>query len=207
LNVCSPNEAEQKEIAAALASVPKQSNFSPDFEVTRGRTSMQDAVPARYVRLRRELGGDSIFSNVQYSISTDAENTVETLVLKLKDPKELFSISLEDQVSAAATTPSSVLDVNTPVSRVKLERFGKSNIVLARCEGADQSVYEPLFQRASALFSGYRKSLGLRGMFKSDLLWLAQTSSQAPKKKIEGVPVPQARQERKTSPKTADTPK
>ena len=36
LNVCSPSADEQKEIAAALARVPKQPLFGADFEVTRG---------------------------------------------------------------------------------------------------------------------------------------------------------------------------
>ncbi|HUQ50290.1 MAG TPA: hypothetical protein VM056_06210 [Terriglobales bacterium] len=179
LNVCNPSEAEKQEITAALDRVPKKANFSQDFEVTRGRSSMQDAPSARYIRLRRELSGDPLFSAVQYSLSTDAEDTIETLVLKVKEPKELFSISLEDQVSAAASAPASVLDVNTPVSRIKLERFGKSNLVLARCPGADQSTYEPLFQQATALLAGYRKSLGLHGMFRTDIAWLSPAKSKS----------------------------
>jgi hypothetical protein len=173
LNVCNPSDQEKDEIKAALDRVPKKANFAQDFEVTRGRSSMQDAEPARYIRLRRELNGDPFFSNVQYSLSTDAKNTVETLVIKVKDPKELFSISLEDQVSASATAPASVLDVNTPVSRIKLERFGKANLVLARCPGGDQAVYEPLFTKASELLAGYRKTLGLHTMFRMDINWLS----------------------------------
>ncbi len=173
LNVCTPSDAEKDEISAALDRIPRKANFAQDFEVTRGRSSMQDADPARYIRLRRELAADPVFSNVQYSLSTDAKNTVETLVIKVKEPKELFSISLEDQVSASATAPASVLDVNTPVSRIKLERFGKANLVLARCPGADQSTYEPLFTKASGLLAVYRKSLGLHTMFRMDINWLA----------------------------------
>lgn len=179
LNVCNPSDEEKKEIAAALERVPRRASFSQDFEVTRGRSSMADAPSARYIRLRREISGNAIFSYVQYSLSTDAEDTIETLVLKLKEPKELFSISLEDQVSAAASAPASVLDVNTPVSRIKLERFGKSNLVLARCPGADQSSYEPLFQQATALLAGYRKSLGLHGMFRMDIAWLSPPKPKA----------------------------
>ena len=184
LNVCNPSDAEKDEINAALDRIPKKATFALDFEVTRGRSSMQDADPARYIRLRRELAGDSFFSNVQYSLSTDAKNTVETLVIKVKDPKELFSISLEDQVSASAAAPASVLDVNTPVSRIKLERFGKSNLVLARCPGGDQSAYEPLFTKATALLAAYRKSLGLHTMFRMDINWLAPPKA-APKKPTE----------------------
>jgi hypothetical protein len=173
LNVCNPSDAEIAEISTALDRVPGKASFAQDFEVTRGRSTMQDADPARYIRLRRDLAGDAIFSNVQYSLSTDAKNTVETLVLKLKDPKELFSISFEDQVSASAAAPATVLDVNTPVSRIKLERFGKSNVVLARCPGADQSAYEPLFTKATALLAAYRRSLGLHTMFRMDINWLS----------------------------------
>lgn len=179
LNVCSPSDVETAEILAALERVPVRAAFAQDFEVTRGRSSMQDAQPARYIRLRRELTGDPLFSNVQYSLSTDAQNTVETLVLKVKEPKDLFSISLEDQVSASAAAPASVLDVNTPVSRIKLERFGKANLVLSRCPAADQSAYEALFTKASALLAGYRKSLGLHTMFRMDINWLSQAKPKA----------------------------
>jgi hypothetical protein len=59
-----------------------------------------------------------------------------------------------------------MLSTNTPASRIKLERFGKSSIVLARCNAADgntppdQSAYEPLFQSASKVVGNYRDLLG-----------------------------------------------
>jgi hypothetical protein len=87
-------------------------------------------------------------------------------------------ISFEDQVSSGATQPSALLDTDTPISRIKLERFGKSSLVLARCEGADQSVYEPIFREASEQMGAFRKSLGLRTAFRRDMAWL--TSSPAP---------------------------
>lgn len=188
LNVCSPSDSEKGEIDAALERIPKKASFAQDFEVTRGRSSMQDADPARYIRLRRELNGDPTFSNVQYSLSTDAKDTVETLVLKVKDPKELFSIALEDQVSAASSSPASVLDVNTPVSRIKLERFGKANLVLSRCPGGDQSAYEPLFSKASTVLAAYRKSLGLHTMFRMDIHWLVSAKAPAKPKIAPSVP-------------------
>jgi hypothetical protein len=55
-----------------------------------------------------------------------------------------------------------MLSTNTPVSRVKLERFGKSSVVLAMCPAAeghaapDQSAYAPLFQNASDIVANYR---------------------------------------------------
>jgi hypothetical protein len=181
LNVCTPSEAEQQEIKAALAKIPPRASFQPDFEISRGRTTMENAAAARYLRLRRELDPKTGFSTAQYSISTDTEKTMETLVMKLANPKDLLMITLEDRVTAGAPA-SSLLDVDTPVSRISLERFGKPGLVLAHCENVDQAAYTPLFTEASKLFAAYRKSLGLRGAFRSDLAWLVSRSKQdAPK--------------------------
>jgi hypothetical protein len=182
LNVCTPSDAEQQEIKAALDRIPKKVSFNPDFEVSRGRTTMENAPAARYVRLRRELDAKTGFSTAQYSISTDAEKTIETLVMKLANPKDLLQIALEDRVTANAPA-TSLLEVDTPINRINLERFGKSSLVLARCEGADQKAYEPLFAQASQIAATYRKSLGLRGAFRSDLMWLvAKSKADEPKK-------------------------
>jgi hypothetical protein len=67
-----------------------------------------------------------------------------------------------------------MLSSNTPVSRIKLERFGKSSVVLARCSGAegpppDQTAYEPIFQAATAIMSRYRDGLGVRRMVPQEL--------------------------------------
>jgi hypothetical protein len=54
--------------------------------------------------------------------------------------------------------------------------------VLAHCENVDQSTYAPIFAEGSKLFAAYRKSLGLRGAFRSDLTWLVSRSKfDAPK--------------------------
>ena len=42
LNVCTPTADEQKEIAAALAKIPKQPLFDADFEVSRGRSTLSE---------------------------------------------------------------------------------------------------------------------------------------------------------------------
>jgi hypothetical protein len=88
------------------------------------------------------------------------------------------------------------LSVDTPVNRINLERFGKPSLVLARCEGADQKAYDPLFAQASEIFAVYRKSLGLRTAFRSDLTWLVSRSKQdEPKKPSEVVgPGPKTKQ-------------
>ncbi len=173
LNVCSPSDAETQEITSALNKIPGKVNYSGDFEVTRGRLISDKDGPSRYVRLRRELSGDTLFNNVQYSLSADAKNTTETLVFKVRDPKDLVLVSIEDQISATAVKPASALDADTPATHIKLERFGKSSIALARCENRDQSTYEPLFTQATKLLAQYRKALGLRTMFRNDLAWLA----------------------------------
>jgi hypothetical protein len=111
---------------------------------------------ADWVRVRREFPDATLFSNVQYSFSVDAKNMVETLVLRVRDPKDLMQVSIEDSASTVASA-TAMLSSNTPVSRVKLERFGKASVVLARCAGAegnpatDQSVYEPIFHAASSI--------------------------------------------------------
>lgn len=180
LNVCAPTAEEQQEIASALSHVPKQPFFSPDFEVDRGRSTLDerpdflkagesaqisaDSGTADWVRIRREFSVQAVFSTVQYSFSHDPKNMVETLVFRVRDPKDLMQVAIEDNASSV-TTPATMLATNTPASRIKLERFGKSSVVLARCPGTegnpppDQSAYEPLFQNATAIVASYRNLL------------------------------------------------
>jgi len=201
LNVCSPSPEEQQAIASALARVPKQPLFSPDFEVDRGRSSLEersgflqpgessqssDQASATWVRIRREFSVQALFSTVQYSFSTDSKNMVETLVFRVRDPKELMQVSIEDSASSV-TTPAAMLATNTPASRIKLERFGKSSVVLARCSASeagpppDQSAYEPLFQSASAIVTAYRHLLGARDTVPDELARISAAGTSKPK--------------------------
>ena len=82
---------------------------------------------ASYVRIRREFSVQALFSSVQYSFSNDGQNMVETLVLHVRDPKDLMQVSLEDSASSV-TSPEAMLGANTPANRVRLERFGKSSV-------------------------------------------------------------------------------
>jgi hypothetical protein len=194
LNVCTPSAEDQKEIAAALTQVPKRPSFSSDFEVARGRSSLTEAPNflqagasaqmsaepsvANFVRVRREFAGQSTFSTVQYSFSDDGKMMVETLVLHVRDPKELVQLSIEDD-AASVTSAATMLASTTPASRIKLERFGKSSVVLARCTATeagpppDQSAYEPLFASASAIMTNYRGLLGARQMVPAELARVA----------------------------------
>jgi len=188
INVCSPSADEQKELAAALAKVPGKPTFSKDYEVARGHSTLDPSTPipgmkslppgavsaADWVRVRREFPGATLFSNVQYSFSVDSTNMVETLVLRVREPKDLMQVSIEDSASAV-TSAAAMLSTSTPVSRVKLERFGKSSVALSRCAGGegtpatDQSVYEPIFRTASSVMERYRDALGARKMVPAEL--------------------------------------
>jgi hypothetical protein len=190
LNVCSPSPADQQEIASALARIPKQPLFSPDFEVDRGQSTLEerpdflkagesaqfssDSGTADWVRIRREFSVQASFSTVQYSFSHDPKNMVETLIFHVRDPKDLMQVAIEDNASAV-TTPATMLSTSTPASRIKLERFGKSSVVLARCPGTggnpppDQSAYEPLFQSATAIVTNYRNLLAAKSTVPAEL--------------------------------------
>ncbi len=203
LNVCTPGPEDQKEIASALAHVPSQPRWGTDFEVARGRTTLsQDAAAALtgksaasaagplsdWVRIRREFSGVSPFVNALYSFSVDKRNMVETLVFPVRDPKDLLQVSISETVSAV-TTPAAALAAGTPPDRIRLERFGKSSVVLARCVGGtdapkvDQSAYEPLFRQAAGILATYRQALGAHRTVPEELTRLRQTPASTPAKK------------------------
>ncbi len=205
LNVCSPSPEDQKALAAALAKVPAKATFTKDFEVARGHSTLDPNAPvpgmqalpqgesssADWVRVRREFPDSGLFSNVQYSFSVDSSNMVEILVLKIRDPKDLIQISIEDSASAV-TSAAAMLSTDTPVARIKLERFGKSSIALARCpapdgsNAANQSPYESIFDAASAILVHYRDVLGVRKTVPAELVRLGvgggKASHTGPKK-------------------------
>ena len=197
LNVCTPSAEEQKEIAAALAKIPKQPLFDTDFEVSRGRSTLSEMPAmleagqaghvagepsvASYVRIRREFSVQAMFSSVQYSFSNDGVNMIETLVLRVRDPKDLMQVSLEDSASAV-TSSATMLTSNTPVMRMRLERFGKASVALARCQDSamgpapNQSAYEPLFRSASEVFTNYRALLGVKKVVPEELARISTES-------------------------------
>jgi hypothetical protein len=177
LNVCTPGTEEQQEMRSALARLPKAPAFVTDYEISRGISTVEEGKSAKYVRLRREFKSDSPLQTVQYSLSSDAENTIETLVFRGRDVKVLFALSIEDKLSTSVSRPSTVIQTDTPASRLRVERAGKTTLALARCEGADQSQYEPLFSQASAALADYRRVLKLRTMLASDIAWLNSGST------------------------------
>lgn len=207
LNVCSPSAEEQKEISSALSRVPKQPLFSQDFEVARGRSSLAESPGflqaghsaqlsdepsiANWVRLRRELSMPALFSTVQYSFSNDGKSMIETLVLHVRDPKDLVQLSIEDSASAV-TSPAAMLGASSPASRIKLERFGKASVVLARCTGTegapalDQSAYEPFFASASSILTNYRALLNAKRTVPDELARVAAAAAKPPAKGAPG---------------------
>jgi hypothetical protein len=216
LNVCNPSADEQQQIASALSRIPKEPLFSQDFEVDRGQSSLaespdflqpgsgtQPAAPdvgvASWVRIRREFAVQALFSTVQYSFSMDPKNMLETIVFHVRDPKDLLEVSIEDSASAV-TAPAAMLDAKTPANHIKLARFGKPSVALARCsapEGSpspDQSVYEPLFQSASAVINQYRGILAARRLVPEELARIAPpggSSSAKPNSKLRKPAQPQ----------------
>jgi len=175
LNVCTPSADEQAVLKGALSLVSGAPAFAEDFEISRGRATLKDAPPSKFVRLRRDFASQSSMMTAQYSMSIDEKTTIETLVLRMRDPKEFHEISFEDRVSASAASPLTVVATDTPAARIRVERLGKSSVVLARCDGADQSVYEPFFKQASDLMARYRGALGVRTAFRPDIAWLGGT--------------------------------
>jgi hypothetical protein len=67
--------------------------------------------------------------------------------------------------------------VDTPINRIKIERFSKNSVGLTRCPEAEQGAYEPIFKQASEIMARYRAALGLRTAFRSDIAWLGSGST------------------------------
>jgi hypothetical protein len=188
LNVCSPSAAERAEIARALAHIP-QPAFTQEYEVARGRSSSSGADLALaagdsntaqsnsfsdWVRIRREFTDKSALLNAQYSFSISEGRVNETLVLRMRDPKDVMQVSISDAVTAGS--PAQVAAASTPADRIRLERFGKSSIVLARCEQVDQSSLQELFTTASTLLNTYRKSLRVARLIPEELVRMPRIS-------------------------------
>jgi hypothetical protein len=181
LNVCAPGTEEQAEIKSAFARVGPKPAFSHDFEVSRGRATVEDSKDARFVRLRKDMSVESPLLTAQYSMSTDDINIIETLVVRTRDPKQFHELSLEDRVTSGAVPAAGVLGMDTPVTRIRLERFSKASIVLTRCQDQDQKAYEPLFRQATDIMSEYRKAMALRNALGSDINWLNASQATTPK--------------------------
>ncbi|PYX94561.1 MAG: hypothetical protein DMG71_12110, partial [Acidobacteria bacterium] len=85
--------------------------------------------------------------------------------------------------ASSVTSSAAMLASATPASRIKLERFGKSSVVLARCSTAesgpppDQRAYEPLFQSATAIVTNYRTLLNAQRTIPEELARVRQATT------------------------------
>ena len=179
LNVCSPAAEDQKEIAAALARIPAQPKFGSDFEVSRGHSTPPEGVASNWVRIRHDFVAESPFSTAQYQFSVDAKRIREGVVLQRRELKEATQVSFENEVTDGST-PAAVLASDTPVARIRVERFGKSSLTLVRCPAVDQSAYEPLFHAASGLLTQYRAALNARSIVPGELQELSPGEGRRP---------------------------
>ena len=181
LNVCSPSDADKQQMVSALESIPAAPRFGPEFEIARGRSAAPDAPIASWVRVRHEFPPEAPLTNAQYSISLDANDIVETVVFRWREPKEVMQVSIEDSVSNVAS-PATVVSTDTPASRIRVERFGKSSLGLSRCAQADQTAYESVFAASSRVMSRYRTALGVRDSVPPELARLGVGRSQPAKR-------------------------
>ena len=168
VNACVPSDADKSELSAALARVPERPPLGADFEVARGRTT-EGGISSDWVRLRRDFLPEGPFSNVQFLLSVTGAGTDETLVLHFKATKPGDPLQLSFANEAMAGTPAAVLNADTPPGHIRLERFGKPSLILARCSNVDQGAYEPLFRMAAERFAGYRAALKVRATVSAEL--------------------------------------
>ncbi len=186
LNSCRPAQAELDEMGRALAKVKEKPAFAADFEISRGVTTLSEAearaagvpagngaTPSEWVRIRKEFPEKAVLTNAQYSLSVDGSSTSEVLALHLRDNKAATGDLLQILISDAVTgTPAQVVKADTPPDRIRIERFGKASIVLARCGGVDQAAYEPMFLLADGIFQKYRAAMAVKTVVPAELAHL-----------------------------------
>jgi len=126
---------------------------------------------------------------VQYSMSMDEGSLTETLVFRVRDPKDLLSVTVESRMSAVAS-PAAALATDTPPGRIKIERFGKNSLGLSRCEQADQSAYQALFDSAAKAMSRYRGLLRVRATIPAELARASAGSHTSPRSAAAHKPKP-----------------
>jgi hypothetical protein len=179
LNPCHPAQADAEEMARGLARVKDRPSFSSDFEISRGITTLSEAearaagaptgsglTPSAWVRIRHEFPEKAVLTDVQYSMSVDGDTSSEVLAMHMRDSREVLQILISDSVVGS---PAQVVKLNTPPDRIRIERFGTSSIVLARCAAADQSSYEPIFATAREILEKYRTAMRVENVVPAEL--------------------------------------
>jgi hypothetical protein len=182
LNPCRPAQADLDVMGRALAQVKERPRFASDFEISRGVTTLTEAEaraagapegsaagPSAWVRIRREFPEKALLRDAQYSLSVEGEAASEALALHLRESGEVLQILISDTVSGTA---AQVVKAVTPPDRIRIERFGKGSIVLARCAAVDQSAYEPLFAAAGGILEQYRTAMAVRTVVPAEMAHL-----------------------------------
>jgi hypothetical protein len=171
LNVCSPPTADQQTIESVLSRISAKPAFAVDMEISRGRSTLnasdlvvntgqptqQTNAVSRWVRLRRDFPDSSQQTSAQYSFSVTEKHVSETLVIHFRDLKDVLQVSISD--SLESDDPAQVAREVTPADRIRIERFGKPSVVLARCQNVNQDLLEPIFGHATMLMNAYRRTL------------------------------------------------
>jgi hypothetical protein len=203
LNVCSPAAADQQALETVLSRITAKPVFSVDMEISRGRSTLSpsDLVvntgqPAQestsvssWVRIRHDFPESGPLTTAQYSFSVTEKHVSETLVIHFRDAKDVLQVSVTDSVEA--DNPSQVAREVTPADRIRIERFGKPSIVLARCPNNDQSKLEPLFGHATMLMNAYRRAFNTDDTIPAELARLTPRAVTRPKKATSAPAKPQ----------------
>lgn len=157
-----------------------RSTLNPsDLVVNTGQPTQQTSAISRWVRLRRDFPDSSQQSSAQYSFSVTEKHISETLVIHFRDLKDVLQVSISDSLDS--DDPAQVAREVTPADRVRIERFGKPSIVLARCPNLNQDPLEPLFGHATMLMNAYRRTLETDDIIPAELARLG-TRAARPKK-------------------------
>jgi len=193
LNVCAPSPADQQTIESVLSRISAKPTFAVDMEISRGRSTLnpsdlvvntgqptqQTKAISRWVRLRRDFPDSSPQSSAQYSFSVTEKHISETLVIHFRDLKDVLQVSISDATDS--DDPAQVAREVTPADRIRIERFGKSSVVLARCQNLNQDQLEPLFGHATMLMNAYRRTLETDDVIPAELARLGSGAAR-PKK-------------------------
>lgn len=182
LNTCRPAQADVNEMERALARVRERPKFATDFEISRGLTTLTEAearaagvpsgagtAPSAWVRIRKEFPEKAVLTDAQYSLSQDGGAASEVLALHLRDNKEVLQILISDSVMGNA---GQMVRLDTPPDRIRIERFGRASVVLARCAAVDQTAYEPIFQTAGEILHSYRTAMAVKTVVPAELAHL-----------------------------------
>ena len=166
-----------------------RSTLNPsDLVINTGQPTQQTDAVSRWVRIRRDFPDASPLTGAQFSFSVSDKHVSETLVFHFRDTKDVLQLSINDSVDAVED-PAAVARVQTPADRIRIERFGKPSIVLARCPNADQTAVEPIFGHATSLLNAYRKAFDIRGTVPPELSRLG-SGAMSPKRPTPASPRP-----------------